>query len=91
MIVWEQTQFVGQLIPLSAQSAKGASSEMGEEKPTRKKMSYIRGTRWEVIKNYAVGAGLWSAEKNGGREEARRRGCQAHLTFLFMAEFVFRL
>lgn len=28
----------------------------------------VRGSRREVIKNYAALGGLWSVEKNGGRE-----------------------
>lgn len=36
-------------------------------KSARKKMC-ARGSCWEVIKNYAAPGGLWSAEKNGGRE-----------------------
>lgn len=48
-----------------------------------------RGSCREVIKNYAAPGGLWSAEKNGGREGGDRRGeCHEHLTFLFMVEFV---
>lgn len=56
-------------------------------KSARKKMC-ARGSRWEVIKNYAARGGLWSAEKNGGREVPRCGECHEHLTFLFMVEFV---